>query len=546
MGNDKAIIKYIEQLPSVLDKYGISKEDICICGSSVLSVWGIRLNRDLDFVINPEVRDKLIDKFRNELDVRTSTGAIYYSDEIQSTVDRYNNIGISDAELVNNSQYYTLEDGWKCARIEMEIATKTKRGREKDIKDLKKSEEFLSSYSDFDWDFFRKCLSVPPVPIINDQKQIIKPRSSFFSRLSKKVLRSVKKAAKILWSLLLFVKKVIKVLVLNPRKILRKIEEIVHPPQVTAVLSIPVHSELASITDFMTSPATLLGMQFKDGVFNRYDVIMRYLSIEKIEKDFNAPLTEYDVMQKKRVNRDTAGNFYSLIASIKSNGFSTKYPLQIDLNANLIDGSHRLACSLYYNVDRVPYSVIQQDSNILYGLDWFRKQGFDEDILLELERTKKKLFLQKGIYFCATIWGVAKKFFDDISSDIGNLYKIVYQDDLFLGNNYGRLIDDIYAIDDIAGWKVLTKKQLLYQALHEIRFVLFEIPNPDFRIKKRNHSYLSSKGAVLKKMIREKYRLQIPNYFYDIIIHTGDNYEHNEEMIKAIQKHTVIDIDKII
>jgi hypothetical protein len=46
-------------------------------------------------------------------------------------------------------------------------------------------------------------------------------------------------------------------------------------------------------------------------------------------------------------------------------------------------------------------------------------------------------------------------------------------------------------------------------------------------------------------MIRRKYCNNIPDYFYDIIIHTGDNYEHNREMIKAIEKHTVIDIERV-
>jgi hypothetical protein len=316
------------------------------------------------------------------------------------------------------------------------------------------------------------------------------------------------------------------------------------PPPPIFILAIPISSELASITDFMTSPATLLGMQFREGAFNRYDVVMRYLTIEKIVNGYENALDEYNMMQKKRVNGDTADQFLELIASIRENEFSTKYPLPIDLNANLIDGSHRLACALYFNIKKIPYTVIQENSNIQYGLSWFREYEFSERTLIDLERTKKTLFLQKGIYFCATVWGVAKPFFDEISKDIGNLYKIVYQDDLFLGDNYGELIDRVYAIDDIDKWKVEVKKHFIFQSPPDIRYILFEIPNPEFRVKQRNHSYLSSKGAALKKMIREKYCSQIPNYFYDIIIHTGDNYEHNQEMINIIQRYTNIDIDK--
>jgi len=539
--NKKIVIKYIEQLPAILDKYGISKNDICIGGSSVLSIFAIKeKNNDLDIVIKPNVRQKIIQQYNDELNI-LSSGTICFNENIQSCVHRYDNVGISEDKIVNSNQYHFLYEGWKVARIEIELAAKIKKGRDKDILDLKNSVKFLSSYSDFDWDFFRKCLSYS---IQNNQNITIQTDISENkpTKKSTKLLNRVLRLSKRILKLIL---KIVRIFLLNPKKIFLKIEKVINKTKKLDILQIPVNSELASITDFMTSPATLLGIQFKNGVFNRYDVILRYLSIEKIESGFENPFDEYNMMQKSRVNRNTADNFQTLISSIKNNGFSTKYPLPIDLDANLIDGSHRLACSLYFDIDKIPYTVIQSNSNIQYGLDWFQKQEFDENTLAELERVKKNLFLRKGIYFCATIWGAAKEFYEDISNDISAQYNIVYQEDLFLGDNYGNLIDDIYAIDDIDGWKVLTKKQLLCQSPKEIRFILFEIPQPDFRIKQRNHSYLSSKGAALKKMIREKYCSKISDYFYDIIIHTGDNYEHNEEMIKSILKHTTINIDKI-
>jgi hypothetical protein len=52
-----ARIKYLDQLPDILDKYGISKGDVCIIGSSVLSVFALKENNDLDIVIKPCYKD---------------------------------------------------------------------------------------------------------------------------------------------------------------------------------------------------------------------------------------------------------------------------------------------------------------------------------------------------------------------------------------------------------------------------------------------------------------------------------------------------------
>ena len=40
----------------------------------------------------------------------------------------------------------------------------------------------------------------------------------------------------------------------------------------------------------------------------------------------------------------------------------------------------------------------------------------------------------------------------------------------------------------------------------------------------------------LKNFIRKKYGKKIPDYFYDTIIHIGDNHEHNRKIFKILRK----------
>ena len=58
-----------------------------------------------------------------------------------------------------------------------------------------------------------------------------------------------------------------------------------------------------------------------------------------------------------------------------------------------------------------------------------------------------------------------------------------------------------------------------------IRIIDIIIKNPEFR-KKGNQNLISVKVEELKRIIRKKYSNNIDNYFHDIIIHIGDNFNH--------------------
>ncbi|MDQ4679420.1 hypothetical protein, partial [Stenotrophomonas maltophilia group sp. RNC7] len=77
-----------------------------------------------------------------------------------------------------------------------------------------------------------------------------------------------------------------------------------------------------------------------------------------------------------------------------------------------------------------------------------------------------------------------------------------------------------------------------------IRILTLDIGDPKFRAKAKNSKPISIKVEAIKKKYREKYSKKIENYFYDIIMHIGDNYEHSAHMIKIMQKD--IDIIKFL
>jgi hypothetical protein len=89
-------------------------------------------------------------------------------------------------------------------------------------------------------------------------------------------------------------------------------------------------------------------------------------------------------------------------------------------------------------------------------------------------------------------------------------------------------------------WKIEKKieRMLLVDELN-ISVFEFYLDNPKFRIKRYGHT-ISDTGMKIKNTIRMKYRMVIPDYIEDIVLHTVDNYEQSEKAIQLV--HEVIGI----
>ena len=69
-----------------------------------------------------------------------------------------------------------------------------------------------------------------------------------------------------------------------------------------------------------------------------------------------------------------------------------------------------------------------------------------------------------------------------------------------------------------------------------VRVVKLDVESPQFRLKAKTSGTLSQVGEYIKSYIRGKYKDKIDNYFYDIIIHIGDNFEQNEYVDKLFRE----------
>lgn len=143
-----------KELEYILHKFEIEKNQICIVGSSILSVYGIRENRDIDLVLHPRIRERIVEKYLHEVTILPS-GTINFSENVQAAKERYGKIGVTD-EKVFDGCYTIIHNGFRMARLELELANKIVRNREKDRNDLQKIGDTYLNIEGFDVQLFER------------------------------------------------------------------------------------------------------------------------------------------------------------------------------------------------------------------------------------------------------------------------------------------------------------------------------------------------------------------------------------------------------
>mgnify|MGYP001015015757 FL=1 len=106
-------------------------------------------------------------------------------------------------------------------------------------------------------------------------------------------------------------------------------------------------------------------------------------------------------------------------------------------------------------------------------------------------------------------------------------------------HDFSRFTSELYALDGIADWKIARKIQFFRNFDSRISIINIVIPEPKYRLKSTTGSFLSHSMAVLKNDIRKRIGEKMPNYFSDIVCHSGDNPQMNRELLKVVEKFKV-------
>lgn len=500
-----------EELETVLQNHGVANEEVCLVGSFPMFVAGIRECRDIDLVATPAARARITTSEKTA----ALSPRIYVNAKDWARLVSSDSVSLTDQEVVGNPRYHTIFEGFKVMRLELLFSVKLARGRDKDVADVRLIEQYALESPDWDWGLVRACVDTA-------QKEACRPstvRPNHLSRvvhvfaLGRRALANPRAA-------LAFVRAAIIQCVRSRRG---REEPDARPTP---------HLKSQLLT--MMPTAALLGDQYADGEFLRYDVLLRYLAVQSIVHGSEELTPHYMRMQNERVRVETCDSLRELVASIQERGFLSRYPIPVTEEGLILDGAHRLACALYFDVAEVAVVVRPVRTRVYYRRQWFLDHGFDPELVGLLDRTKDALFEKHGVWFPVILWPPVQPWFDEITQEIGSRFVVKWQKTIELGNAMPAFARRVYAIDDIERWKVELKIHAMQQYQPLIKVLALEIPDPGFRPKMRTQTYLSAVGATLKKWIRDSYRDKVPGYYYDIVCHTGDNHQHNRAIFQIV------------
>ena len=134
---------------------------------------------------------------------------------------------------------------------------------------------------------------------------------------------------------------------------------------------------------------------------NRADILVRMLAIDDFYNKNDFGFRFYNEMQRIRCAlnskiptnyADHQEDFNKLINSMIK-GYNYNYPIILNKNKELLDGSHRLSLCLYYDIKQIPVIVCNNETNVDYSLDWFLRNGlqhFEEYILQKYREITEK------------------------------------------------------------------------------------------------------------------------------------------------------------
>jgi len=530
VSSKESIINAIKFLNSI----GVPENELIIIGGTVLELYDLREANDIDFAVSPKAYKILLNNLEND-GGRIVNGRIEYdfylsSDERSNKIDvkknTYENLGITDSLLFSDNSLTLDVDSFRFARLELEFGRNLFNKSIKNqrwAKDRIMMQRYALNNPDWRWDLI-------PVRPVNKTKKHYKP---IYKRPKDFLLKCFKVLTRPIASFQ-FLKK-------------RFVNRFYSSKE-------PIKLNPTDLSISVVDLGTLIQWQFYQKFFCRYDTLLRsyvfklwqdeVLNTEK--KTINScelkeAFSYYEKMQEERVNRFTKVQFEELMNSIQRKGFQTdKFPLKIDQNGRLIDGSHRLSCALNLGLETVPVKFeLKKKGPINYGRNWFEKRGFPEDLLMKLDIQLNEYIITTGAAFILILWPPAQQFTAEVKELITSRYHLIGEALNKEINNFPEFVEKIYLSDDIDQWKIQKKSYHMKDYPPIISAFAFQIDNPAYRAKFQTESYLSESVENLKKEIRSKYRDKVENYVHDIIVHIGDNPSMNRDMIKCLNNHGV-------
>ena len=203
----------------------------------------------------------------------------------------------------------------------------------------------------------------------------------------------------------------------------------------------------------------------------RFDLMAKYIYIKFKENHIEIPF--YKELYKAHINTfnncwehpgtksgidEFFDSFNKLIDNMKKNGFNKDYPIIVGNNGVIVNGSHRLMISFYYNIQPI-FDLSYEKGNIDYHYNFFLNRDTNPQLdrfyadYMALEYTKINPRIRSiVIYPRANIIDKNNDKFNEIINIISSYGYVYYHKNIQLNNNgVNNLIKEMYRDEEWIG-----------------------------------------------------------------------------------------------
>lgn len=284
-----------------------------------------------------------------------------------------------------------------------------------------------------------------------------------------------------------------------------------------------------------------------------FNVIIRYLTIEELFEKKNCGMS----MSNKRRSgfkscfmKDKSENVESLkefSLKVSKNGFSADDFVAIDKNQKILYGHNLLANALYFDIREIPVRITSVPlkervrervcRNIDKDTEGIDKEKFSSEEIKIIEETKDEIFFNFGLYFPGVLWGPVSDYFDEITERLSKKHKVIFFKDYTFKNedDFYEMLEKLYSWEAIGQDIIKIKFDYLIEHPLIIRFFSILICEPIFKISDNKKIVFSSVVKDMKEEYRRIYSKKIENYIRDVVLHIGDNFQHNKHILNVFE-----------
>jgi len=502
-------------------------DNICIVGSATLAVRDLRENGDIDICFVPSM---------------ANNGNWLLPENISSSPNKYEHIGISDSELVRNEMYHDVVDGYKIIRPEIEYFHKKIRDWDKDRDDVELLEQYRKESADWNpelivddytpggrhllrrgWASLRRDGLQETLnhgvkylrwygPFGNDARY-----SGQATTIPQKAVRSLRQDG--LEPTLTRGIRLVKLK--EPTGLLDRYTGIRHKAKLATLAERKL--------DLRYPTAALLTEQYDGDSFTRMDLMVRLLAAEALLQNEEPPavITDFETASDEPV----VDELRSLLETPSTVGDRPTVPIGYD---SAIRDANALAVALAESVDAPAVDVAAAERRPKYDRSWFEANGFDAKQLKVLDERFSKLLLESATLFPLIIWPPAQSHAEKIVDAIRDEKRVRYTTHMsFSDEQFEEFVWALYeSQEDLNMDHIEDKIERMADYEKEVRVVGVEIPNPEIR------EGFAAEMFRLKEGIREQFTPKIlaENPSENLLIHAADNFEHNRETWNIIEQ----------